>query len=183
MFQRTKMDKQFKPIQGYEGLYEINSSGQILSIGRKGCKGGVLQWINEEYPKISLTKESKTKRFFIHKLVAQTFIPNPHNKPQINHKDGNKYNPSSDNLEWCDNSYNTKHAYSTGLTKKRYNESNPNHKLKLEQIKEIGEAINTRGKNYGRKELAQRFNVSECTIKYHANILRNTAHVPTHRSN
>src|SRR5687767_4498988 len=59
---------------------------------------------------------SITKRFLVHRLVADAFIPNPNNYPIINHIDGNPQNNYVSNLEWCDYSHNLKHAYSIGLT-------------------------------------------------------------------
>lgn len=91
-------------IQDYEGLYAITEDGQIWGYKRKrflkpgSDKDGYLQ--------VSLSKNGKTKTFKVHRLVAQAFIPNPNNLPQVNHKDENKQNNCVDNLEWCDAKYN-----------------------------------------------------------------------------
>lgn len=68
------------------------------------------------YPRVTIedNKGNKLTRF-VHRLVAITFIPNPYNKPQVNHKDGNKLNSNVDNLEWVTNSENSAHAIDTGL--------------------------------------------------------------------
>lgn len=63
------------------------------------------------YVKLTLTIDGKPQNMYLHKLVAELFIPNPHSLPQVNHKDGNKANCRVDNLEWCDASYNQIHAY------------------------------------------------------------------------
>ena len=73
------------------------------------------------YYKVGLYRNGKAKNFKIHRLVAEAFIPNPNNYPQVNHIDGHKNNNCVDNLEWCDNSYNMKEAYRIGLIV-------PNHK-------------------------------------------------------
>ena len=73
------------------------------------------------YLAIELNFNGISKRFFIHRLVAQAFIPNPENKPQVNHIDGNKANNCVDNLEWSTQSENEKHAFSKG-----WNKTNPN---------------------------------------------------------
>lgn len=61
------------------------------------------------------TKDILDGNYTIHRLVAECFIPNPENKPEVNHKDGNGHNPAADNLEWVTRKENTDHAYTTGL--------------------------------------------------------------------
>lgn len=94
--------------------YEITTSGKVLSAYKNKAelsarigKGG--------YAYVNLYNEHGRKTKKIHRLVAETFIPNPNNFPMVNHKDGNKLNNRVDNLEWCDGSYNIKHAYENNL--------------------------------------------------------------------
>lgn len=114
-------------IPGYEGLYEIDHFGNIRSLDKKVknkngyriINGKILKakLDNHGYLKIGLTKNNKQKFYFIHKLVALTFLPNPNNYPIINHIDGNPLNNYVENLEWCTYSHNIKHAYDNGLKK------------------------------------------------------------------
>lgn len=112
----------WKDIVGYENEYQINQFGEIRTLkdSPKLKKYDVLK------PQISkrngyvyqmLYKNGKEKLLRVHRLVAMAFLPNPNNLPQVNHKDGNKQNNSVDNLEWCEQSYNMKHAFKTGLEK------------------------------------------------------------------
>lgn len=72
--------------------------------------------VNEKgYLSVEFIKDGKRKRFKVHRLVAMEFIPNPLNRTEINHIDGNKSNNSVENLEWSTRSDNLKHAYATGL--------------------------------------------------------------------
>jgi hypothetical protein len=86
---------------------------------------------------VGLSKLGKLKIKTIHRLVAIAFIPNPENKPQVNHIDGNKANNSVDNLEWCTSSENLKHAHETGLKKSPKFETNPNAKLTKKEVTDM----------------------------------------------
>lgn len=119
----------FLPIKGYEGLYEISNLGRVKSLKRqiRHYKGG-FSTIQEKFISIvrhkhghhvvRLWKENKTKLFNLYRLMAIAFIPNPENKPEVNHKDGDRKSyPNLSNLEWVTPSENMKHAYDTGLSR------------------------------------------------------------------
>ena len=96
----------WKPVVGYEGLYEVSDQGRV-----KGPKGFVKPKIGRNgYARTELWRKGDRHRPSIHRLVAQTFIPNPHGKPQVNHLDGDKLNNSVSNLEWCTARENALHA-------------------------------------------------------------------------
>lgn len=92
--------------------YEVSNTGKIRNL-----KGQILKsWlINSGYRVISLYKNGFCKKFLVHRLVAEIWLKNPKNYPEVNHKDGNKENNSVENLEWCSTSYNHKHAFKTGI--------------------------------------------------------------------
>ena len=118
------MEEIWKDIKNYEGLYQVSNLGQIRrikfinNITEKDKITIISQGFqNSGYLKVCLYKNDKMKNKLVHRLVAETFIPNPNNLPFVNHKDGNKQNNKVDNLEWCTQSENMKHAYKNGLTK------------------------------------------------------------------
>ena len=87
------------------GLYQISNFGNVKSLNLKG--GSLLKpELISGYLRIGLYKNNNYKHYLIHRLVAETFIPNPDNLPQVNHKDENKTNNNVENLEWCDRKYN-----------------------------------------------------------------------------
>ena len=108
-----------KDILGYEGLYKINKKGEIYSMPRKGTVKTIRKISQRKnkygYMQVVLMKNNKMKTFLVHRLVAQTFIPNYNSLPQVNHIDGNKENNIVSNLQFCTVSYNTKHAYKNNL--------------------------------------------------------------------
>ena len=96
--------------------YLCNEQGEIYSLKRNRIlKGRSLKG----YRRVVLMKDGKPIDALVHRLIAQTFIPNPENKPEINHKDGNKENNSVFNLEWCTQKENVQHAIKTGLKNDR----------------------------------------------------------------
>ena len=116
------MEEIFKDILGFEGLYQVSNFGNIKStsrerLGRGGCMricpGRILKHKinNRGYHQIDLFDlEGKSHRFLVHRLVALTFLENPNNLPQINHKDETKRNNIFTNLEWCDCKYNNNYG-------------------------------------------------------------------------
>lgn len=123
--------EEWRPVVGYEDRYEVSNWGNVRSKSR----GQTVNCSNREYyqcysgKQLSLTRASKTgylmcwlqvepkpRNCTAHRLVAQAFIPNPENKPTVNHKDGNKQNNYVENLEWSTYQENVKHAHETGLT-------------------------------------------------------------------
>jgi hypothetical protein len=105
----------FKNIDGYNGIYEISSNGEIISNNfgkRKVLKQSIM---TSGYKMIVLKKDGKQKSLSIHRLLSIHFLPNENNLPQVNHKDGDKLNNDLSNLEWCTRSQNMQHMYDTGL--------------------------------------------------------------------
>lgn len=114
----------WKPMAGFEDKYEISSLGNIRTIPRiiPTHNNGYVE-IKQEMKKfnkhykgcflVNVKIKGKTKKLYVHRLVAQTFIPNPNGYKYVNHKDENKENNSVDNLEWCTAKYNN--TYGTRL--------------------------------------------------------------------
>ena len=100
----------WKPIKGYEGLYEVSNFGRIKSL--KFGKERILKGSKDKYGylQVVLSKNNKSKTFKVHRLVSEAFIPNPDNLPQVNHKDENPSNNNVNNLEWCDKTYNNNYG-------------------------------------------------------------------------
>lgn len=128
----------------FEGLVINKHNGHILKP----------QPNNKGYLRIMVNKKS----YFVHRLVAQKYIPNPNNNPQVNHKDGNKLNNNANNLEWVTNQQNRTHAVKNSLILVGDNCSWS--KLNTEKVKFIREYCN----KYSYNELAKMFNVSKSTI-------------------
>ena len=104
------MDKViWKPVVGYEGLYEVSNTGFIKSLNMYRNKEPHLMSLarrKDGYLKVGLSKNNITKQFVVHRLVAEAFIPNPDNLEIVNHKDEDRSNNNVNNLEWCTRSYN-----------------------------------------------------------------------------
>lgn len=116
-----------KPIKGYEGYYEVDQFGRCFGCDRvvhvndngreydKPAKGKQLKQTlhSKGYKTVSLTKDGVTKQMFVHRAVADAFIPNPDNLPMVNHKDEDKTNNFAENLEWCTAAYNNTYGSKT----------------------------------------------------------------------
>ena len=101
--------EKWKPVKGFEGLYEISNLGRVKSLGNdKLRKEKILKpdKTKKGYLLVSLWRNGKQKSFRVHRLVAEAFIPNPEGLPEINHKDEVKTNNCVSNLEFCDRKYN-----------------------------------------------------------------------------
>lgn len=119
-----RVGEDWTDIEGFEGLYQVSKTGLIRRLASKDSLGRdifpklISLTINKSrgnYVSVSLKKDGKELREYVHRIVAKTFIPNPNNLPEVNHKDGNKQNNNVENLEWCTGIDNKKHAWETGL--------------------------------------------------------------------
>lgn len=159
------MIEEWKDISNYEGLYKISDLGRVKSLYRKD-KSGVVRaekikstfYDGQGYEIISLSKNGIKKTFRIHRLVAMAFIPNPDNKPEVNHIDENKAKNCAYNLEWVSKSENMRH---NGLCGRIANKNRINSKskkpilaitldgsvLKFESINEAARRLNLHAPN------------------------------------
>ncbi|WP_288638843.1 NUMOD4 domain-containing protein [uncultured Lentilactobacillus sp.] len=111
----------WKNIQGYEGLYQVSNFGRVRSLDKKvKCRGGKYRLMSgrimrsvhsgTNYSAVNLYKGKHHRMQYVHRLVAEAFIPNPNGYLEINHKDENKENNNVSNLEWCDRTYNNNYG-------------------------------------------------------------------------
>lgn len=108
------MEKEiWKDVKGFEGKYQVSNYGNVKSLNWKRANCEKLLYLkkhNKGYRQVELVMNGKPRMYLVHRLVAQAFIPNPNNKPFINHIDANKENNHLENLEWCTQSENVRHS-------------------------------------------------------------------------
>lgn len=120
------MNEIWKEIKGYEGRYEVSNLGNVRAIEKViRCRENVNRTayghikkktvLKIGYEALNLWKDGKAKLEYVHRLVAEAFIPNDQNLPVVNHLDGNKANNNVNNLEWCTTKKNIQHAFETNL--------------------------------------------------------------------
>ncbi len=158
----------WKPIKGYEGLYEVSSLGRIRTLGRTIQTwlpiNGERRQVNRTYPakilklhpvtsehpylQCTLYKSGQSQTFLVHRLVAETFISNPENKPEVNHKDRNKRNNCVDNLEWMTRIENILDGIQKGVDPGKGRRGKKNSAYHNQRLSEVH-----RGKIYSEKQI------------------------------
>jgi len=158
---KHEIPKSYVPIKNYEGIYGINKKGDVYSaFSGKHINTDVN---NFGYKRVVLCSNKIKKRFFLHKLVAETFIPNNENKEQVNHKDGNKQNNNVSNLEWVTPSENILHAWSTGMLRVTPNYiQERNRKIPVSDYKDLVEKYKNGSLDI--KTLAKKYDVTPSAI-------------------
>jgi hypothetical protein len=162
------MNQTWKPICGYEGLYEINEEGHVRRIGawtdgrKNRIKGLRARTVSENgYCRITLFRDRTKKTFPVHRLVYESFIgPVPEGK-QINHKDGNKTNNTPENLEVVTPSENQFHAYRILKVEARKGSQHHAAKVREDDVHAM-RALRRRG--WQLKEIAKEFGLSVPTV-------------------
>jgi hypothetical protein len=170
------MTEIYKDIQGYETLYQVSNLGNVKSLPKGDGNGNrerllkleVIKRDHTSYYRVTLSKDGNVRRFQVHQLVAKAFIPNPENKPHVNHIDNNGLNNLFTNLEWCTAAENMAHSANQG----RQNEV---RKLggqaigKLKHDKALLDASQLIGTSYGRLTVLEVFydeTLAKPRIKY-----------------
>lgn len=148
------MEEIWKPVVGYEGMYEVSNLGRVKSIKRNIIiKLGIIKGYNR------IVLKGKTK--LIHRLVSEAFIPNPENKPCVNHIDNNPLNNNINNLEWVTHKENSFHSSRQG--RMNQGENQHNSKLTKDNVIYILKMLNDGIKG---TVLAKKFNVTSANISY-----------------
>lgn len=170
------MDEIWRDIEGYEGKYQVSNLGRIKSLkNRHGYREKILKQLltHHGYKQVMFCDKNngkKDKRYMVHRLVAEAFIPNPENYPIINHKDENRTNNRVDNLEWCTYKYNSNYGNCREkISKSHKGEKNP-------MYGRTGDKNPMYGKNGGKHQRAKGVkclttgevfaSISEATNKY-----------------
>jgi hypothetical protein len=135
----------WKPVVGYENIYEVSDLGRvrrlkckyalndrIVKSSRRGC-------INNTAMSVSLSNKNVSKNYNVHRLVAMAFIPNPHNKPTVNHIDGDRANNKLSNLEWATQKEQIRHSYDVLNHKAPRGEKHHNVRLTDKEVVKIRE--------------------------------------------
>lgn len=162
----------WKDISGYEGYYQVSNQGNLRSLDRKvwdsrgyykNLKGKELKGTLSKvgYYMVSLNKEHKISKEYVHRLVCETFLGKEEHHECVNHINGDKTDNRVENLEWTTYSENNKHAYEINLKSNR-GENQSRHKLKEYQVLDI-RRIYAEG-NHSHRELAKMYGVEHSTI-------------------
>jgi len=164
------LSSNWRDVKGFEGIYKVSETGIVRSMERmidhplvQIRHGKTLKQIpnHKGYMRVPLSYKGKTRQEFVHKLVAQAFVDNHLNKPQINHIDGNKLNNHYSNLEWVTNQENCKHAAKLGLRKPIKGSLHHNTVLNEDQVIELKQK-REQGLTYSK--LMDYFNITKSNV-------------------
>lgn len=165
--------EEWKDVEGFEGYYQVSSHGRIKSLRRnhrmsnnrieydRSCGGAIRKQgvLALGYMCIGTCKNSIKNTYLVHRMVSIAFIPNPDNKPCVNHIDGNKTNNHVSNLEWCTYAENTNHAIKKGLMNYARGE-----KIYQSRLNEFQVRVIRKTSDLTHKELGEVFNISRSII-------------------
>lgn len=153
----------WEDISNYKGIYQVSSFGRVKRLYKNGNMKILKPYFNQAgkgYLVVNLSKSGKTKWFLVSRLVAQAFLPNPSNKPEVNHIDGHPLNNFVENLEWVTHTENIQHALKTRLTVAKRGEEKYNAKLTNEQAKYIRD----NPERLTQRQLAEKFGIDKNTV-------------------
>ena len=161
----------YKDIKGYENYYSVSNTGRILSKRKNKCLA--FGDNGKGYLFVNLYSEKSIKRFYIHRLVAMTFLDNNENKTQVNHKDCDKSNNNVNNLEWNTAYENINHAvknkrfYTSDYQKEQTSKANRgvnNHLTKLKESQVIEIKIYLTENKYTQKQIAEKYGITRSNV-------------------
>jgi hypothetical protein len=167
-----------KDIPGFEGRYAVTEDGRVWSYPKKATwkkhqNGHFLternsgfhmrfnRRVKRRYKRVCLRKDGKNKDFYLHRLVADAFIPNPLCLPEVNHLDGNESNNKVENLEWCDRKGNSVHMIKLGNSTRGI--KNPMAKITETDVKLIREMVLS---GVPRSIIAQTYNITKSNVSH-----------------
>lgn len=151
--------KEFIPIKGYEERYFISKDGDVYSSVTNRFRKKVK--LKTGYIGLILNNKGIEKNFLLHRLIAESFLPNPDKKPHINHKNLIRHDYRLENLEWCTQKENWKHAIDNGVVHPCYGEKHYNSKITLDTAINI---FKQKGTGLTLEEVAKKFNVGKWCV-------------------
>lgn len=161
----------WRPAVGFSDRYYVSNMGRVFTTSAHGKKNNptimkLAQDFDARRGRLGYMRTTLDRTHIrVHRVVAATWVPNPENKPLVNHKNGNKADNRAANLEWCTSSENQLHAYDTGLEKPMRGNENPKTKLTEAQVRRFKREWAMRPRLKSRKAYAEEFGVSEAAIK------------------